>query len=156
VLLAQHLCSEVVDGEPRNQREKLFTKFSHAQTHTHTHTDHSLTLWWSHDHWAWIVDWILLLLSIQSCHILLSKYGYLISRKCIGNFFKNICRSNSESRILPYCFMACMRSSTKEIIRPFSGTQLVASPWQHSHAHSALCPEASHNKLNLWSFTAAR
>jgi len=60
-----------------------------SRRHKHTHTDHSLILWWSHDHWAWIVDWILLLLSIQSCHILLlSKYGYLISRKCIGNFLK--------------------------------------------------------------------
>lgn len=45
--------------------------------------------------------------------------------------------------------MACMRSSAKEIIRPLAGTQLVASPWQHSHAHSALCPEVSRKNLNL-------
>lgn len=71
-------------------------------------------LWWSHDHWAWLVDWILLLFSIQSYHILLlSKDSYFILRKCALAIFKHICRPNRESRIQCNCFLACLGSSIK-------------------------------------------
>jgi len=94
--------------------------------------------------------------SVIVCSVVVPWLLFVLKKASFNSFLKCTIYGKSESRILPDHFMMSARGIATEITRTLVDTQLVSSPQQCTHEHSAILQEVPPRKQNSIGFSHPR